>query len=135
MTTALRVALVVAGIALVFAGVRREQGHDACSSARSDTFNIALKRAPATGAPAVAHRVAAHCRDTAVLAESAVALLRVDQTGPAIALATTVTRREPEVRNGWVALSLAERKAGDARGADAALQRARQLDPVGLRRR
>lgn len=134
MTTALRIALVVAGLALVFVGVRREQGHDACASARSDTFNIALKRAPATDAPAVARRVVAHCRDTAVLSESAVALLRVDQTAPAIALATTVTRREPDVRNGWVALSLAQRKTGDARAADAALQRARQLDPVGLRR-
>jgi Flp pilus assembly protein TadD len=135
MTVALRVALVVAGVALVFVGVRREQGHDACASARSDTFNIALKRAPAGDAPAVAHRVAAHCRDTAIIAESAVALLRVGETAPAIALARTVTRREPDVRNGWVALSLAQRKAGDKRAADAALQRARQLDPVGLRRR
>lgn len=135
MTVALRVALVVAGIALVLVGVRREQGHDACASARSDTFNIALKRAPATDAPAVARRVAEHCRDTAIVAESAVALLRVDQTAPATLLARTVTRREPDVRNGWVALSLARRKAGDAQGADAALQRARQLDPVGLRRR
>lgn len=134
MTSVLRVALVIGGLALVFVGVRREQGHDACSSARSDTFDIVLKRAPATGAPAVARRVAAHCRDTAILSESAVALLRVDQTAPAIALARTVTRREPDVRNGWVALSLAERKAGDARAADAALGRARQLDPVGLRR-
>ncbi|HET6506172.1 MAG TPA: hypothetical protein VFG42_05245 [Baekduia sp.] len=134
MTVALRVALVVAGVALVVAGVRREQGHDACASARSDTFNIALKRAPASDAPAVARRLTAHCRDTAIIAESAVALLRVDQTGPALALARTVTRREPDVRNGWVALSLAQRKAGDARAADAALQRARRLDPVGLRR-
>ncbi|WP_445150072.1 hypothetical protein [Baekduia sp. Peel2402] len=130
----MRILPVVVGLALVFVGVRREQGHDACASARSDTFNIALKRAPATDAPAVARRVAAHCRDTAVLSESAVALLRVNQTAPAIALATTVTHREPDVRNGWVALSLAQRKAGDARAADAALQRARQLDPVGLRR-
>jgi Flp pilus assembly protein TadD len=134
MTVALRVALVVAGIALVLVGVRREQGHDACASARSDTFDIVLKRAPASDAPAVARRVAAHCRDTAVLSESAVALLRVNQTTPAIALARTVTRREPDVRNGWVALSLAQRKAGDEQAADAALQRARQLDPVGLRR-
>jgi Flp pilus assembly protein TadD len=92
-----------------------------------------LKRAPAGGAPAVARRVAADCRDTAILAESAVALLRVGQTGPAQQLAATAVRREPEVRNGWVALSLARRKAGDRLGAERALRRARQLDPVGLR--
>jgi predicted Zn-dependent protease len=130
---AVRAVLVAAGIALAVVGVRREQGHDACSSARSDTFDIVLRRAPATDAPAVARRVAADCRDTTILAESAVALLRVNQTGPAEQLAATVIRREPDVRNGWVALSLARRKAGDAAGAQRALQRARQLDPVGLR--
>jgi Flp pilus assembly protein TadD len=130
---AVRIALVAAGIALALVGVRRAQGHDACASARSDAFDIVLKRAPSTDAPAVARRVAAHCRDTAILAESAVALLRVNQTGPAEQLAATAVRREPEVRNGWVALSLARRKAGDRAGADRALQRARQLDPVGLR--
>jgi predicted Zn-dependent protease len=133
MTVAVRALLVAAGISLAVVGVRREQGHDACSAARSDTFDIVLKRAPATDAPAVARRVAAHCRDTAILTESAVALIRVNQTGPAEELAATAIRREPEVRNGWVALSLARRKAGDDAGADRALARARQLDPVGLR--
>jgi len=133
MSVAVRALLVAAGIALAVVGVRREQGHDACASARSDTFDIVLKRAPATDAPAVATRVAAHCRDTAILTESAVALTRVDQTGPAEALAATAIRREPEVRNGWVALALARRKAGDTAGADRALARARQLDPIGLR--
>jgi predicted Zn-dependent protease len=133
MIGAVRIALVAAGIALALAGVRRAQGHDACASARADTFDIVLKRAPATEAPAVARRVAEHCRDTAILAESAVALLRVDQTGPAERLAAIAIRREPGVRNGWVALSLARRKAGDRAGAGRALQRARQLDPVGLR--
>lgn len=134
-TTIVRVTLVAAGVALAFAGVRREQGHDACATARSDTFNIVLKRARADGAPAVARRVAEHCRDTAILSESAVALLRVDQAGPATRLALTAVAREPEIRNGWLALSLSRRKAGDAAGAQRALLRARQLDPVGLRRR
>jgi predicted Zn-dependent protease len=133
MSVAVRALLVAAGIALAVVGLRREQGHDACSAARSDTFDIVLKRAPATDAPAVARRVAAHCRDTAILTESAVALIRVNQTGAAEELAATAIRREPEVRNGWVALSLARRKAGDDAGADRALARARQLDPVGLR--
>lgn len=133
MIAAVRIALVAAGIALAVVGVRREQGHDACASARSATFDIVLKRAPSTAAPAVARRVAAHCRDTAILAESAVALLRVNQAGLAEQLATVAIRREPDVRNGWVALSLARRQAGDGAGADRALQRARQLDPVGLR--
>jgi predicted Zn-dependent protease len=131
--TFLRVALVVAGLALVFAGVRRHQGHDACSTARADVFHIVLKRAPVTDAPEAATRVAEHCRDTAILSESAVALLRVNQTAPARRLADLATRREPDVRNGWVALSLTLRKQGDAAGADRALARARQLDPVGLR--
>jgi len=130
--TAVRVALVAAGIALAFAGVRREQGHDACAGARSDVFDIVLGRAPAAGAPAVAGRVADHCRDTSILSESSVALLRVHQTPSAERLALTATRREPDVRNGWIALSLARREAGDTAGADRALQRARQLDPIGL---
>jgi predicted Zn-dependent protease len=131
--TAVRAILVAAGIALAIAGVRREQGHDACSSARSDIFDMVLGRAPASDAPAVAERVAAHCRDTAILSESAVALTRVRQTGSAERLALVATRREPDVRNGWLALSLARRRAGDTAGADRALRRARQLDPVGLR--
>jgi Flp pilus assembly protein TadD len=130
--TAVRAALVAAGVALAVVGVRREQGHDACSAARADVFAIVLKRAPADGAPAVARRVAADCRDTTTLSESSVALLRVRQTTPARELAQTATRREPDVRNGWLALSLARRQAGDRAGADRALQRARQLDPVGL---
>jgi predicted Zn-dependent protease len=130
--TAIRAALVAAGVALAIAGVRREQGHDACAGARSDVFAIALKRAPAHGAPAVARRVAGDCRDTAILSESAVALLRVRQVAPAQQLAQVATRREPDVRNGWIALSLARRQAGDAAGADRALQRARQLDPLGV---
>jgi Flp pilus assembly protein TadD len=133
MTSALRAALVVAGLALVFAGVRRHQGHDACASARADVFHIVLKKAPATDAPAAARGVARHCRDTTLLAESSVALLRVNQTGPALALATTATHREPGVRNGWLALSLTLRKTGDTAAANRALARARQLDPVGLR--
>jgi hypothetical protein len=134
MTTALRAALVVAGIALAFAGVRRHQGHDACQTARADVFHIVLKKAPAGGAPAAADRLAQHCRDTTLLAESSVALLRVGQTGPALTLAETATRREPKVRNGWLALSLTLRKKGEAAAADRALARARELDPVGLRR-
>jgi hypothetical protein len=130
--TAVRAALVAAGVALAVAGVRREQGHDACAGARADVFAIALKRAPADGAPAVARRVADDCRDTAILSESAVALLRVRQSVPARLLAQAATRREPDVRNGWLALSLARRQAGDAAGADRALQRARQLDPLGV---
>ena len=132
-TAAVRAVLVAAGIALAVVGVRREQGHDACASARIDSLAIGLKRAPANGAPAVAERVAAHCRDTAILSESAIALLRAGQTGPAQRLAATAIAREPDVRNGWVALSLARRRAGDAAGAQRALVRARQLDPVGLR--
>jgi Flp pilus assembly protein TadD len=96
-------------------------------------FHIVLKKAPVTDAPGAARRVEDHCRDTALLSESSVALLRVDQTGPARRLAQTATAREPDVRNGWVALSLTLRKAGDTAGAARALARARQLDPVGLR--
>jgi len=131
---ALRAALVAAGIALALVGVRRHEGHDACDGARHAAFAIVAKKSPATDAPAVARRIAGDCRDAGVLAEGAVALLRVDQVGAASALATTAVRREPDGRNGWLALSLVRRKAGDAAGAQRALDRAHQLDPVGVRR-
>jgi cytochrome c-type biogenesis protein CcmH/NrfG len=134
MMLALRAAVVVAGLALVFLGVRRHEGHDACNAARSDAFSIVQKQAPAGGAPAVAQRIKADCRDVGVLAEGAVALLRVNQVAAARTLATTAVQRAPDGRNGWIALSQVRRKAGDTAGADAALDRAHQLDPVGVRR-
>jgi Flp pilus assembly protein TadD len=129
-----RAVLLVCAAALVFAGVRRHEGHDACDGARDAAFAIVLKKAPATDAPAVARRIDADCRDVGVLAEGAVALLRVNQVGAAGTLASTAVRRAPEARNGWLALSLVRRKAGDAAGAQRALARARQLDPVGVSR-
>jgi Flp pilus assembly protein TadD len=130
----LRPVLAVLGIALAVAGVRRHERHDACDAARDAAFAIVLKKAPATGAPAVAQRISDDCRDVGVLAEGAVALLRVDQVSAARKLATIAVRRAPEARNGWLALSLVRRKAGDEAGAQRALDRARQLDPVGVRR-
>jgi Flp pilus assembly protein TadD len=82
----------------------------------------------------VAQRISEDCRDVGVLAEGAVALLRVDQVAPARRLATAAVRRAPEARNGWLALSLVRREDGDEAGARRALDRARQLDPVGVRR-
>jgi hypothetical protein len=131
---AVRAVLLVCAIALAFAGVRRHAGHDACDGARDAAFAIVLKKAPATDAPAVARRISADCRDVGVLAEGAVALLRVDQVGAAGTLATTAVHRAPDARNGWLALSLVRRKTGDAAGAQRALDRAHQLDPVGVSR-
>jgi hypothetical protein len=130
---ALRATLVVLGVALAFVGLRRHEGHDACNGARSAAFAIVEHRSPATNAPAVARRISADCRDVSVLAEGAVALLRVDQVAAARTLATTAVRRSPDGRNGWIALSQVRTKAGDPAGAKQALDRAHQLDPVGVR--
>ena len=129
-----RLVLVIAGCALLVLGVQRHAAHTACADARRDALAIALKGAPAGLAPDVARRLEADCRDTAVLSEGTAALLKAGQTRPALQLAQTATRREPEGRNGWIALSWARRQAGDTAGAARALDRARQLDPVGLRR-
>jgi cytochrome c-type biogenesis protein CcmH/NrfG len=128
-----RIVLVLAGCALVAFGVQRHDRHDACADARRDALAVGLHGLPAGQAPAIAARLEDDCRDTAVLSEGAAAFLRADQTGPALGLARTAIRREPEGRNGWIALSWARRQAGDPAGAARALDRARRLDPVGLR--
>src|SRR3954471_17897235 len=130
----MRAVLLVCAIALAVTGVRRHARHDACDQARDAALALVVKKSPATDAPAVARRISADCRDVGVLAEGAVALLRVDQVGAAGTLATTAVHRAPDARNGWLALSLVRRKAGDAAGAQRALGRAHQLDPVGVSR-
>lgn len=128
-----RIVLVLAGCAAIGFGVQRHRDHDACADARRDALAVGLHALPAGRAPAIATRLEADCRDTAVLSEGAASFLRADQTGAAIRLAQTAVRREPDGRNGWIALSWARRQAGDRAGAARALDRARRLDPVGLR--
>jgi len=128
-----RVVLVVAGLSLIAFGVGRHARHDACATARQDALSIGLHHTPASAAPDVAARLTADCRDTAVLSEGVAALLRARQTAPALRLAQTAVRREPDGRNGWIALSWVRRDLGDRAGSARALGRARRLDPVGLR--
>lgn len=129
-----RLVLVVAAGALIAFGLGRHDASQTCASAREDALSIGLHRTPAALGPDVAGRLSADCRDTAVLSEGVAALLRADQTAAALRLARTAVRREPEGRNGWIALSWARTQAGDRPGAARALDRARRLDPVGLRR-
>jgi predicted Zn-dependent protease len=128
-----RIVLVLAGCALVAFGVQRHDAHDACADARRDALAVGLHGLPAAQAPAIGVRLEHDCRDTAVLSEGAAAFLRADQTAAAIRLAQAAIGREPDGRNGWIALSWARRQAGDRAGAARALDRARRLDPVGLR--
>jgi cytochrome c-type biogenesis protein CcmH/NrfG len=128
-----RLALVLAGCAVIAFGVQRHHAHDRCADARRDALAVGLHGLPAAQAPAIAARLEDDCRDTAVLSEGAASFLRADQTAAAIGLARTAVRREPEGRNGWIALWWARRQAGDRAGAARALDRARRLDPVGLR--
>jgi cytochrome c-type biogenesis protein CcmH/NrfG len=128
-----RIVLVLAGCALVAFGVQRHHAHERCADARRDALAVGLHGLPAGRAPGIATRLEADCRDTAVLSEGVASFLRADQTAAALGLAQTAIRREPDGRNGWIALSWARRQAGDRAGAARALNRARRLDPVGLR--
>jgi cytochrome c-type biogenesis protein CcmH/NrfG len=128
-----RLVLVLAAGALIAFGVGRHHAHTTCATARQDALSIGLHHTPAGLAPAVAGRLIADCRDTAVLSEGVAALLQARQTTAALRLARTAVRREPEGRNGWIALSWVRRDLGDRAGSARALARARRLDPAGLR--
>jgi predicted Zn-dependent protease len=130
---AVRIALLVAAVALVVAGVSRSSEHSACQDARFDTLSVGLRKRPPADAAPIARRLAEHCRDVDELVNGAVVFARVGATGAAARLAHDAVAREPDRRNSWLALATVRQRVGDASGAARARARAVALDPVGLR--
>jgi hypothetical protein len=127
-----RIVLVAGAAALIALGAARTHAHDACRSASSDAFAIGIRRLPQTAAPGVAKRLEDHCRGAEQLVDGVVGFLRAGADEPAAALAADAVRREPERRDAWLAVANVRRAQGDNAGAKRALDRARQLDPLGV---
>jgi Tfp pilus assembly protein PilF len=125
-----RVLLLAGAVALIAAGVVRADRQHACAGARQDAFAIGLKRAPASGADAVAQRLAGECRGAEQLLFGASAFLAAGADRAAARLARESVAREPQRRDSWIALARVRQRDGDASGAERALARARSLDPL-----
>jgi hypothetical protein len=132
---AARILLLAGAVALIALGVARTDAHRGCDDGRRAAFQIGAHKAPATGAPAVARELVERCRGAEQIVDGASAFLRVRATGAAATLAAAAVRREPDRRDSWLALAGVRRARGDQAGADRALARARQLDPLSLRGR
>jgi hypothetical protein len=132
---AARILLLAGAVALIALGVGRTGAHRGCDDGRRAAFAIGARHAPATDAPAVAQRLIDRCRGAEQLVDGASAFMRVRATGAAATLAAAAVRREPDRRDSWLAVAAVRRARGDRAGADRALARARELDPLSFRRR
>ena len=121
---ALRVLLVVAGLAAGAWALARDADVRACRRAGLAVFTV---RSDAQAA-AVAGRVQGDCRGAAVLASAATLLARAGRPQAARALAADAAAREPENADAWVAVGLVARSAGDGAGLRRARMRLRALD-------
>jgi Tfp pilus assembly protein PilF len=132
---AVRIVLLACAAALIAFGASRGSAHRSCQAARVDALQVTLRRAPVTDADGIATRISEHCRDVEELVNGAAAFARVGATRPAAELAADAVAREPDRRNAWLAVAAVRQREGDASGAARARDRARSLDPAGLRGR
>jgi hypothetical protein len=132
---AVRILLLVAAVSLVVFGTARTSAHRACDDGRREAFQIGAKRRPATDAAGVGRRMVERCRGAEQLVDGASAFLRAGAIAPAATIAAAAVRREPQRRDSWLAVAGVRRARGDQAGAQAALARARQLDPLSFRGR
>ncbi|HEU4975924.1 MAG TPA: hypothetical protein VFT50_12595 [Baekduia sp.] len=129
-----RIVLLAGAAALIALGVARTDAHRSCASSQRAAFAVGAGQQPRASAAAVGRRLVDRCRDVQRLVDGASAFLRAGAVGPAGELARAAVRREPERRDAWIALWHARQAAGDDAGAQRALGRARQLDPLSFRR-
>jgi hypothetical protein len=128
-----RIVVLLAAIALLVFGVTRLHGDDACTKARLDAFAVGARTRPVSDGRLIADRLLAKCSSGARLMDGTAALLRGGADQAAGRIAAVVVAREPRRRDGWLAVAAVDRRRGDNAAADAALARARRLDPIGLR--
>jgi hypothetical protein len=132
---AARLLLLACAAALIALGVGRTSAHRACDDGRREAFQIGAKRLPASDAAGVGRRMVEHCRGSEQLVDGASAFLRAGAVAPAAYIAAAAVRREPQRRDSWLAVAGVRRARGDQAGAQRALARARQLDPLSFRGR
>lgn len=123
----MRVLLLLIAVGAIVLGVTRLHHTDACSSASSAAFRIALGANPAQ-VRSVANTIAGQCRGASSLAIAVSALSKAGDRQGAVALAREAVRREPDNFATWVSLWLAERPV-DPSAANVARLRAHVLDP------
>jgi hypothetical protein len=132
---AARLLLLACAAALITFGAARTSTHRACDDGRREAFQIGAKKRPATDAAGVGRRMVEHCRGSGQLVDGASAFLRAGAIAPAGYIAAAAVRREPQRRDSWLAVAGVRRARGDQAGAQRALARARQLDPLSFRGR
>lgn len=123
--TALRVLLVVAGLAVGFWAVERNGAVRGCDAAGRAAF----RATSASDAVRAASRSERECRGSAPLASAAAVLLNRGYPAAARRLADEAIRREPENSAGWVAAGKIAQEGNDAAGLARARARLRTLDP------
>jgi hypothetical protein len=131
---AARLLLLACAAALIAFGAARTSAHRACDDGRRAAFAIGARELPVTDAPGVARKLVDRCRGAEQIVDAASAFVRAGAVAPAGTLAAAAVRREPQRRDSWLAVAAVRRKRGDQAGAQRALDRARQLDPLSFRR-
>jgi Tfp pilus assembly protein PilF len=122
------VLVLIAAAAIVFGATRL---HDvrACASAKREGFALALGKRVSVSASQLTRDVRDHCRASADLSATSVALARSGALAPAAQLAHAAIRRDPRGYLGWVALAIVLQHEHRPLAQRAAARRAVALNP------
>jgi len=124
-----RVALLLAAIALAGFGLIRLSDHRACERAGVDAYAFGLRQAGGLDADNVLDALLDRCRGALKLSQSSEAFGRGGRIDASERLAREAVRREPERWLSWLALSRAQERRGELVDAQRSATRVRALNP------